>query len=197
MYPLEKKPYALYIHGVGSGGHSSTKSSLCSHLTDYEWIAPDITLNPYESISLLNEWAKTFQPTLIAGTSMGGFYTLYVDAPTAIKVAVNPGFYMETALRKLGYGKYKYLCERENGETEYVIDEPTARRFIQFRQDTQVKLGIKNLALFSSNDELIGKENAKKNAAAIENCGFDLLWSDKFGHRLNDRAMKKIEEWLK
>lgn len=196
MYPETQKPYAIYVHGLGSGAASSTKSSLCTHLKEYEWIAPEVTHDPYESIAILNEWAKTFNPALIAGTSLGGFYTLFVNCDTAVKIAVNATFHMETALRKVGYGHYNYTCERENGETKYTIDEPMVRRFIQFRQENKVILGQRNLALFSSADELLGKENSKKSAAIIEESGFEIVWCDKFGHRLNDRAVKKIAEWL-
>lgn len=194
---MDQKPYAIYIHGVGSGAKSGTKSSLAHYFTEYEWINPEVTHDPYESIPLLNEWAKTFQPALIAGTSMGGLYTLYVDCPSAIKLAVNPAMNIETVLRKIGYGKYKYLCERENGETEYVIDESMARRFIQFRNEHEIIKGARNMAVFSTADELVGRENSKKSAAVLEKLDFEIYWYDKFGHRMNEQAAKKIVGWMR
>jgi len=191
------KPYALYIHGMGSGAKSGTKSSLGHYLSDYEWISPEVTHNPEESLAILNDWAQAFQPALIAGTSMGGFYNLYIDCPSAVKLIVNPTYNIENVMRKVGYGKHKYHCERENGETEYVIDEPLVRSFINYRTEHQIILGVRNIAVFSSDDELVGKENAKKNAAVLEKAGFEVYWSDKFGHRLNEKVAKKIVEWLK
>ena len=102
-------------------------------LDGYEWLAPEITHNPFESLAILNEWVTTFQPALVAGTSMGGLLTMYVNSPNAIKVAVNPCVEIERVLRKIGYGKHPYLQLRENGETEYIIDEPMIRQFITFR----------------------------------------------------------------
>ena len=196
-YPFEQKPYALYIHGMGSGAKSGTKSSLGHYLNEYEWLTPELSNNPYEALPLLNEWAQTFQPALIAGTSMGGFYTFYIDCPSAMKLAINPTINIEIVLRKLGYGKHPYLCERENGETEYVIDEPMVRQFMQFRDESPLILGTRNLAVFSSDDELVGRENSKKNAAILEKAGCEIVWSDKFGHRLNERVAKKIAEMLR
>lgn len=190
-------PYALYIHGMGSGAKSGTKSSLGHYLSEYEWLSPEVSHHPEESIALLNEWATAFQPALIAGTSMGGFYNLFIDCPSAIKLVVNPTYNIENVMRKVGYGKHKYHCERENGETEYVIDEPLVRLFINYRAEHPILLGVRNIAVFSTDDELVGKENSKKNAAALEKAGFEIYWSDKFGHRLNEKVGKKIVEWLR
>ena len=131
---LAQKPYALYIHGLGSSAASGTKSSLARSLDAYEWLSPEITHNPFESSDILNEWVAAFQPALIAGTSMGGLLAMYVNSPNAIKVAVNPCIEIERVLRKIGYGKHPYLQPRENGETEYTIDEPMIRQFITFRE---------------------------------------------------------------
>lgn len=194
--PNIQKPYALYIHGFGSSAKSGTKSSLGRYLDTYEWISPEVTHNPYESLDILNEWAKVFQPALIAGTSMGGLLAMYVDCPLAIKVAINPCIAIEHILRKKGYGRHKYVQERADGETEYIIDEPMIQRFISFRQEYTPILGMRNIALFSTDDELIGHEGSKKNAAQLEQLGYEVLWGSKFGHRCNEQAVKEIKKAL-
>ena len=191
-----QKPYALYIHGLGSSAASGTKSSLARSLDGYEWLSPEITHNPFESLDILNEWATTFQPALIAGTSMGGLLAMYVNSPNAIKVAVNPCIEIERVLRKIGYGKHPYLQPRENGETEYIIDEPMIRQFISFRETLTPVPGIRNIALFSTDDELIGREFSKKNAAILESLGYEIYWNSKFGHRCNEQAAKQIKNIL-
>jgi len=195
--PPQPKPYALYIHGFASSAKSGTRSSLGQKLDEYEWLAPELTHNPYEALALLNEWASVFQPALIIGTSMGGMLTAYVDCPTAIKVAVNPALDMERTLRKRGYGKHPYLQPREDGETEFVIDEPMIRRFIDFRAEHTMVNGTRNIALFSTDDELIGKEFSKRHAATMESQGWEIIWSNKFGHRCNDHAVKEILKALR
>ena len=191
-----QKPYALYIHGFGSSAKSGTKSSLARSLDNYEWLSPEITHNPFESLDILNEWISAFQPALIAGTSMGGLLAMYVNSPNAIKVAVNPCVEIERVLRKIGYGKHPYLQPRENGETEYVIDEPLIRQFISFRESHTPILGTRNIALFSTEDELIGREFSKKNATLLESLGYEIYWNPKFGHRCNEQAAKQIKSIL-
>ena len=123
---------------------------------------------------------------------MGGMLTLYVNAPDAVKIAVNPTIEMEHVLRKLGYGKHPYMQERENGDTEYVIDEQMIRRFITFRDEHRILPGSRNIALFSTDDELVGKEITKRNAALLAELGWEVLWSSKFGHRVNEQAVKVV-----
>jgi len=193
----KQKPYALYIHGFASSAKSGTKSSLGQKLDEYEWLAPELTHDPYESLTILNDWASAFQPALIVGTSMGGMLATYVDCPTAIKVAINPALDMERTLRKMGYGKHPYMQPRENGEKEFVIDEPMIHRFIDFRNEHQMVNGVRNIALFSTDDELIGKEFSKRHAATVQELGWEILWSSKFGHRCNDQAVKEIYKALR
>ena len=191
-YISKERPYALYIHGMGSGAKSGTKTSLGHYLEGYEWLSPELPTDPELAVAILDDYAQVFQPQLVAGTSMGGLYTLFVKAPEAIKVAINPTYNVEVTLRKLGYGKHKYHCERENGETEYVIDEPLVMKYIHLRDSRHVEPSQRMIALFSSDDELVGREPSKQNAKALESIGYEIYWSDKFGHRLNQPAAKKL-----
>lgn len=193
---IYRKPYAIYVHGFGSGAASGTKSSLSRDLNQYEWLCPEITHDPFESLEILNTWAATFEPELIAGTSMGGMLALYVDCPGAVRAAVNPSMSLEKSLRRKGYGRHPYLCERENGETEYVIDEALCRRFIEFREQKTIETGAGAIALFSTDDEVSGHESSKQSAALLEAAGVRIVWSDKFGHRLNDKATKILKREL-
>ena len=38
---------------------------------------------------------------------------------------------------------------------------------------------------------------SKRNAKAVEEAGFEIIWSSKFGHRCNDNAVKEIVKQLK
>ncbi len=192
----KQKPYALYIHGLGSGAKSGTKSSFGRYFDEYEWLSPEITHNPYESLSILNDWCSAFSPNLIAGTSMGGMLTLYVNTPNAVKIAVNPTIEMERVLRKLGYGKHPYMQERENKEKEFVIDEPMIRQFITFREEKTILPGKRSIALFSTDDELVGKEISRRNASLLKEKGWEVLWNTKFGHRVNEQAVKAVVRYL-
>lgn len=191
-YNDEPKPYALYVHGMGSGAKSGTKSSLGHYLDGYEWLSPELPVEPAEAMAILDDYVKVFEPKLIVGTSLGGLYVLYLDAPEAVKVAVNATYNIETTLRKIGYGKHKFHCEREDGTTEYTIDEPLVKRYMAVRDEREAKKSAKMIGFFSTDDELVGKEPAKKNAAALEILGYEICWCDKFGHRLNQPAAKVL-----
>lgn len=200
MYNWEEpkqKPYAMYIHGFASSPKSGTRASLARALPEYEWLAPEVTHDPFESLEILNEWARTFEPEVIVGTSMGGMLALYVDAPKATKIVLNPSLEMDRTLRKMGYGKHPYLQERADGAKEFVIDEPMVQRFAAFKKEHAFLLGSRNIGLFSTDDELLGHEMSKRNAKVIEEAGFDIIWSAKFGHRCNDNAVKEIVKQLK
>ena len=189
MYTWEEpkqKPYAMYIHGFASSLKFGTRASLARALPEYEWLAPEVSHEPFESLDILNEWARTYQPELIVGTSMGGILAMYVDAPNATKIAVNPSQEMERTLRKMGYGKHPYLQEREDVATEFVIDEPMIQQFVAFKKEKVFVPGTRNIRLFSTDDELLGHEMSKRNAKVLENNGLELIWSNKFGHRCNN-----------
>ncbi len=195
-YHNEPLPYALYVHGMGSGAKSGTKSSLGHYLDGYEWLSPELPVEPAEAMAILEDYVNVFSPALIAGTSLGGLYLLYLDAPEAVKVAINPTYNIETTLRRIGYGKHPYHCEREDGATEYTIDEPLVKRYKAVRDQRAPMPSKRMVALFSSDDELVGREPAKQNAAALQRLGYEIHWSDKFGHRLNQPAAKLLSKIL-
>jgi len=188
--------YAIYIHGLGSGANSGTKSSFTRYLPDYEWVCPEVSEHPEESLAIINEYVKVFSPEIIAGTSLGGLYTIYADAPQSTKVVCNATIGIEHTLRKIGYGKYTFFCQREDGREEYVIDESLVRSFTEFKKNHKISLGAYNLGIYSTRDELVGEVESRKNAKALEALGFTIQWSDKFGHRTNEQIAKKIPGWL-
>lgn len=195
-YMPKEKPYALYVHGMGSGAKSGTKSSLGHYLDGYEWLSPELPVEPEEAMAILEDYVQVFSPTLIAGTSLGGLYLLYLDAPEAVKVAINPTYNIETTLRRIGYGKHPFHCEREDGAKEYVIDEPLVKRYMTVRDQHTPIPSRRMIALFSTDDELVGRESAKKNAASLQKFGYEIHWCDKFGHRLNQPAAKFLSKIL-
>lgn len=193
---MNETEYAIYIHGAGSGAKSGTKSAFLKYMPEYEWICPEVNEDPRQSVELIDEYVRVFSPKLVAGTSMGGLYALYAEAPDAIKVVCNTSVAIEKVLRKIGYGRHPFFCEREDGRTEYIVDEQLVRTFIQYRNTHPIIPGRINLAVFSTDDELVGQVESRKNAKLLEEAGFTVVWSDRFGHRLNENVAKKIPGWL-
>ena len=84
------KPIAIYVHGLGSGAASTTVRMVCKIFSKYEWIAIEVNENPFESVEKINATVSKFNPSLLMGTSLGGYYVFYADAPCATKVICNP-----------------------------------------------------------------------------------------------------------
>ena len=89
------KPVAIYVHGLGSGAASTTIRTVRKVFSEYEWIALEVNENPFESIEKINAVIREFNPTLLMGTSLGGNYVFYADAPCAKKVICNPAMKIE------------------------------------------------------------------------------------------------------
>lgn len=186
------KPYAIYVHGLGSGAGSGTRTAFRRYFPEYEWISPEMNEDPEESVAKLEEYISVFSPALITGTSLGGVYVAYANAPDAIKVVCNASIGIERVLRKFGYGTHPFQCEREDGRSEFEINEEMVRSFTEYKKSHKISLGRVNIGVYSTDDEVVGQVESRKNAKALEEAGFRIFWSDKFGHRLNENIAKKI-----
>lgn len=187
------KPVAIYVHGLGSGATSTTVRMVCKIFSEYEWIAIEVNENPFESVEKINATVSKFNPSLLMGTSLGGYYVFYADAPCATKVICNPAMNIAKLIRyKIGFGTYSYFVERQDGNTEYTLDEAVCRRFTEYESSHKVVNGTKNYALFAVHDELIGDADMLDNMAMVFESGYRLLLDSKGGHRHRAAALKLL-----
>ena len=187
------KPIAIYVHGLGSGAASTTVRMVCEIFSEYEWMAIEVNENPFESVEKINATVSKFNPSLLMGTSLGGYYVFYADAPRATKVICNPAMNIAELIRyKIGFGTYSYFVERQDGNTEYTLDEAICRRFTEYESSHKVVNGTKNYALFAVHDELIGDADMHDNMAMVFESGYRLLLDSKGGHRLRAAALKLL-----
>lgn len=188
------KNIAIYVHGLGSGAASTTIQIIRKTFPEYEWIAAEVNENPYESVAKLNSMVREFMPSILMGTSLGGYYVFYTNAPKTIKIICNPAINIETIIRKkIGLGKHTYFVERENGESEFVLDEAVCYRFEEYRKVTQATSGVKNYAVFSAHDEMIGDTASLDNMAMVFDAGYSILIDAKGGHRLRKTTLKLLK----
>ena len=191
------KPVAIYVHGLGSGAASTTIRTVRKVFSEYKWIAIEVNENPFESVEKINATVSKFNPSLLMGTSLGGYYVFYADAPCATKVICNPAMNIAELIRsKIGFGTYSYFVERQDGKTEYTLDEEICRRFAEYTQTHKAIAGIKSYALFAVHDELIGDANMLDNMALVFEAGYKLLLDSKGGHRLRATSLKLLREKL-
>ena len=189
------KPIAIYVHGLGSGAASTTVRMVCEIFSEYEWMAIEVNENPFESVEKINATVSKFNPSLLMGTSLGGYYVFYADAPRATKVICNPAMNIAELIRyKIGFGTYSYLVERQDGNAEYTLDEAICRRFTEYESSHKVVNGTKNYALFAVHDELIGDADMLDNMAMVFESGYRLLLDSKGGHRLRAASLKLLHK---
>ena len=189
------KPIAIYVHGLGSGAASTTVRTVRKVFSEYEWIAIEVNENPFESVEKINATISEFKPSLLIGTSLGGYYVFYADAPCATKVICNPAMNIAELIRsKIGFGTYSYFVERQDGKTEYTLDETVCRHFMEYSKSHKAVNGTRNYALFAVHDELIGDADMLENMAAVFESGYRLLLDSKGGHRLRAASLKLLHE---
>ena len=176
------KPIAIYVHGLGSGAASTTVRMVCKIFSEYEWIAIEVNENPFESVEKINATVSKFSPSLLMGTSLGGYYVFYADAPCATKVICNPAM------------TYSYFVERQDGNTEYTLDEAVCRRFTEYESSHKAVSGTKNYALFAVHDELIGDADMLDSMTMVFESGYRLLLDSKGGHRLRAASLKLLHK---
>lgn len=189
------KPIAIYVHGLGSGAASTTVSTVRKVFSEYEWIAIEVNENPFKSVAIINIAVSKFNPSLLMGTSLGGYYVFYADAPRATKVICNPAMNIAELIRyKIGFGTYSYLVERQDDKSEYTLDEEVCRCFTEYESSHKAVIGTKNYALFAVHDELIGDADMLDNMAMVSESGYRLLLDSKGGHRLRRAAIKLLHK---
>ena len=110
------KKKIFYIHGFRSSARSSTILALKKLYTDYEVHAFDVTHHPVPSIKKIEDYVKEHNIDILAGTSLGGYYTLCARVDV-VKIAVNPAVAPEDSLKYLPeMGQVvEYYNPREDG----------------------------------------------------------------------------------
>lgn len=106
----------LYIHGFRSSSRSSTILTLKSVYKEIEVHAIDVTHHPVESIRKIEDYVAAHEIDILAGSSLGGYYTLCARVLIP-KIAVNPALHPEVRLKHLpeiGH-TVEYYNEREDG----------------------------------------------------------------------------------
>lgn len=86
----------LYIHGFGSSGKGGKSSLLREYFKsiDEPFIAPSLSYIPDLAIQTLEELIESYQNVRLIGSSLGGYYSLYLSQKYGLKtVLINPSIY--------------------------------------------------------------------------------------------------------
>ena len=94
----------IYIHGFGSHGLGSKANAFRNYFKDKgeAFIAPSLSYVPDLAIQTLEELIESYDDVKLIGSSLGGFYTLYLAQKYELKaVLINPSIYPYITLKKV------------------------------------------------------------------------------------------------
>ncbi|WP_295422135.1 YqiA/YcfP family alpha/beta fold hydrolase [Sulfurovum sp.] len=97
----------IYIHGFGGSGEGSKAKAFRKYFESIgeDFIAPSLSYVPELAIKTLEELIRSYKKVYLIGSSLGGYYTLYLSHMTEVQKAVllNPSVKpRETLDRVLG-----------------------------------------------------------------------------------------------
>ena len=112
----------FYVHGLGSGRNSRTGRIIERVFSEDNVIRVELPIKPKDAVEYLINMYKEYYPDVMIGTSLGGFYTMLISG--CYRILVNPAIDADNIIKeKIGYGTYSYFCDREDGVSEYTIDD--------------------------------------------------------------------------
>jgi len=126
LHEATKRLNIIYIHGFASIGNGEKSKFLQRYYegTVTRVFAPDLPPNPTMAVETLIDLVKGLdkeEKVVAIGTSLGGFYSLYLNARLGIPAfAINPLVYASAIRRHIGTNKNLYTGETFEFKPEYV-----------------------------------------------------------------------------
>ena len=146
----------LFIHGLASSGAYKMASSLRILLKGSEVIAPDVPIEPGESLILLEGICWDERPDLIVGLSLGGFWAQKLRGYR--KILVNPDFHISRLLRTMT-GEREYLSPRRDGALTFTVTDALCDEYARLESVEFDGLASEEVALttgmFADRDEMV------------------------------------------
>ena len=138
----------IYIHGFGSSGEASKAKMLRAYCQENKirFIAPSLPTIPDLAIKTLSELIESYQdnePVHLMGSSLGGYYSLYLSDKYNLKaVLINPAINApETLKRAIGHGvsyydnsTYEWNESHLDMLESYEIEEPNLENLLVLLQ---------------------------------------------------------------
>lgn len=180
----------LYLHGIGSTGGGSTVEMLKKAFPNTDIFSPELPTMPKTAFNYITKIRKTYNPDLIIGTSLGGFYTMLISGVP--KLLINPAmFASKDIVTAIGYGTHPYLRERQDKETSYTIDtayinELTELENTYFNSWKDDEYVYETRAVFGTEDNIVSHINDFKTLFKESNMVVDV-----FGHRMTEEVFTR------
>lgn len=117
----------VYLHGFASSGQSGTARYLRKQMPEYQVLAPDLPVSPFEALQFLMRFCEDKCPDLIIGTSMGAMYAMQMH--NYKRICVNPALRMSELTDILKPGTFEYFQPTQSGDTHFTITEGIIDQF--------------------------------------------------------------------
>lgn len=188
----DELPVMMYVHGFMSGANGAKQRQLQKHFRDkYRVIAPELDADPEKSLALLNDIISQEHPTVIVGTSLGGWMTLMCESGDAELVIVNPALFPQITLAQWLNEPQTYFCPRLDGIQTYTLTSEILDKYLNYDTVDDIKQKLNRLhALCSTKDELIATRHIDALKPIIPDDR--LMIVDDFGHQCRDAGMTHL-----
>jgi uncharacterized protein len=149
----------IYIHGFASSGNATKGKILKDFYAGRETvITPDFPDEPFEAIKLLEKLiVESKEPVTFWGSSLGGFYALYLTSLFDVKtVLINPAIFPHRGLKNyIGKVKRHNSDEVFEWEKEFVsqLEKSSDAIFTE-------NIRLRNITLLLSKDDKVLDYNA-------------------------------------
>lgn len=172
----------IYIHGFGSSGDASKAKLLRSYCQEntIRFIAPSLPTIPDLAIKTLSELIESYQdnePVYLMGSSLGGYYALYLSDKYNLKtVLINPAVNASETLQKaIGHGinyydnsTYEWNAEHLDMLESYEIEEPNVENILLLLQKGDEVLDYEEALDFLEGTKMVVEEGGDHSFKGLE-----------------------------
>lgn len=182
---MEKKKKILWIHGFCGRPNNENIEYMKSLYSQYDIYAIEVDHHAKTSVDKINAFIRDNDVSIVAGTSLGGFYTLCAvfDGP---KLVVNPVIEpIEEMKQFLGINTYK--PGRPDGQNEFEFTEDMLKEF----GELHLQPLDKTICHHTAHDKVLGEDIKSK----YQETFYFLMEIDKKvlpGHSLTKKYIKEV-----
>jgi hypothetical protein len=128
----EAEAKILFLHGFFASGQCIPALALRDAFAGKAHVlTPDLPTQPTKALELIWGLVAHERPDLLIGNSCGAFYAQIVASSEGLPALLgNPHFQM-TEFLKTRIGTHQYKSPRQDGNQQFVIDEPLIREFAE------------------------------------------------------------------
>lgn len=171
----------IFIHGFGGSGQGNKAMILRKDLANENIIAPTLSYVPDLAIDTLSQLIEQFQKyedVSLIGSSLGGYYSIYLASKYNLKVvlinpAITPTLTLSNMLGEaLNYGDLSKFQWNENHLKmlqKYKVQQPDPKNFLLLTQKGDELLDYKDGVLYLSGAKQIIEEGGNHGFEGLQN----------------------------